>query len=87
MEIFSIILTLLLIPLMCLLAPVLLLGLLGVMLAFALKRGQRIYVHIPQQAYDKRKNDAFFYPEDRLNARDDSNGVVVVDEDGRPYRS
>ena len=63
MEIFSVILMLLLIPLLCLLAPVFLVGLLGVMIAFALKRGQRIYVEVPRQPAGKRKNDdPFFQP-------------------------
>jgi hypothetical protein len=89
MEIFSVILLLLLIPLLCLLAPVLLVGLLGVMVAFALKRGQRIYVEIPRQPTGKRKNDHYFFQHDNPDSgsRGSRDEFVIVDEDGNPYRS
>ncbi len=89
MEIFSIILTLLLIPLLCLLAPVFLIGLLAIAVTFMLKRGQRIYVEVPRQAYGKRKNDHlhYFYPDERSGAPADNGGIIIVDEDDKPIRS
>jgi hypothetical protein len=88
MEIFSIILTLLLIPFLCLLLPVLMLGLLGIAIAFALKRGQRIYVEVPRQPVGKRKNDDYFFRhDDASRVPADEDGIIVVDEDGNPYRS
>lgn len=89
MEIFSVILMLLLIPLLCLLAPVFLVGLLGVMIAFALKRGQRIYVEVPRQPAGKRKNDDPFFQPGNLSSGPQSSDdeYIIVDEDGNPYRS